>query len=94
MALSRVAKTMLAGNGCLGQLTTRNLSTTSRCNQLKVENLLIIGSGLMGSGIAQSSAMSGKFNSIVVQDVSDKQLEVARGRLAESLLRVKKKNRT
>jgi len=71
----------------------RSLSTATQLNQqLKVDNLLIIGSGLMGSGIAQSSAMTGKFQSIVVQDVSRKQLDIARARLAESLLRVKKKN--
>lgn len=92
MALSRVAS-LAAGTAGFGQFT-RKLSTSSKLNQLKVENLLIIGSGLMGSGVAQSSAMTGKFNSIVVQDVSQKQLDVARGRLAESLLRVKKKNRT
>ena len=91
MSLSRLAS-ILTTNAVGGQLT-RNMSTTSKLNQLKVENLLILGSGLMGSGIAQSSAMSGKFKSIVVQDVSEKQLDVAKARLAESLLRVKKKNR-
>lgn len=54
--------------------------------------MLILGSGLMGSGIAQSSALSGKFNSIVVQDVSEKQLDVAKSKMAESLARIKKKN--
>lgn len=57
-------------------------------NQLKVANLLII-----GSGVAQSSALSGKFDSIVVQDINEKALDVAKARMADSLLRIKKKKR-
>ncbi|KAI1307234.1 putative 3-hydroxyacyl-CoA dehydrogenase [Halotydeus destructor] len=89
MSLSRVLQSTCSGQ--LVKLATRGISSSS-LRQMKVENLLIIGSGLMGSGIAQSSAMSGKFSSIVVQDVSDKQLDVAKARLAESLQRIKKKN--
>lgn len=57
---------------------------------VKVENVLIIGSGIMGCGIAQCTAMAGKFKSIVVQDISEKQLEVAKSQMAGSLQRMKK----
>lgn len=99
MSLARVVSscgsTFLARSQYLGvRIMSNQMSTSSHLRQeLRVENLLIIGSGLMGSGIAQSSAVSGKFKSIVLQDVNEKALDVAKARMTESLLRVKKKNR-
>lgn len=72
---------------------SRNMSTTNGgYTTIKVENLLIIGCGLMGSGIAQVSAASGKFKSIVLQDVSKDQLEKAKSSIHSSLVRVQKKD--
>lgn len=59
---------------------------------IKIENVLIIGSGIMGSGIAQVVASSGKFESIAVQDISQDQLENARNVICDSLKRLQKKN--
>jgi len=75
-----------------GQLRSfRNLSTTSA--RMQIENVMIIGSGLMGSGIAQSVAQSKhNFNSIVVQDVEQKSLDKAKANILSSLQRMKKKN--
>lgn len=39
----------------------------------------------MGSGIAQSCATTGKFNSIVLQDVSQKALDSAQTKITQSL---------
>lgn len=47
----------------------------------------------MGAGIAQVSALSGKFNSIVLQDVDEKALEKAKKTIGTSLERIQKKNR-
>ena len=70
------------------------MSTTSVMkNKLRVENLLVLGSGLMGSGIAQVSAASGKFKTVVLQDVSQAQLDKAKASIEGSLLRIKKKDR-
>ncbi|KAF7496310.1 Putative 3-hydroxyacyl-CoA dehydrogenase [Sarcoptes scabiei] len=54
----------------------RSISTSIRLN--RIENVLIIGSGLMGSGIAQSCASSGRFDSITLQDVSQTKLDDAK----------------
>ena len=59
----------------------------------RIENVLVIGGGLMGSGIAQSCATSGKFNSITLQDVSEKQLDVSRKAIQQSLSRLHSKKR-
>jgi len=67
-------------------------TTNSKNSPLKVENLLILGAGLMGGGIAQVSAASGKFNSIVLQDVSQDQLNKAKNTILTSLQRVQKKD--
>lgn len=59
---------------------------------IRVENLLIVGSGLMGSGIAQSTAASGQFKTVVLQDVSQTQLDKAKGAIETSLKRIQKKD--
>jgi 3-hydroxyacyl-CoA dehydrogenase len=88
----------MAGNSSAhtsGGAFLRLLSTCSRRQApLKVDNLLIIGSGLMGSGVAQSCAHSAKFDTIVLQDVSDKALDTARARMVQNLSRLKKKDAT
>ena len=68
-----------------------NLSTTA--NLRRIENVLIIGSGLMGSGVAQSCASSGKLNSITLQDVNQKQLDVARKGVEQSLTKLHSRKR-
>jgi 3-hydroxyacyl-CoA dehydrogenase len=70
---------------------TSKFSTSS--SKKRIENVLIIGSGLMGSGIAQSCATSGKFNSITLQDVSQKQLEIAKKSVQQSLTKLHSKKR-
>ena len=47
----------------------------------------------MGAGIAQASALSGKFNTIVLQDVQESALEKAKKTIGTSLERIQKKNR-
>lgn len=59
-------------------------------NPVVIENLLIIGAGIMGSGIAQSSATSGKFKSIVLHDISEDQLKKAKESIYLSLNRARK----
>ncbi|XP_027200428.2 putative 3-hydroxyacyl-CoA dehydrogenase B0272.3 [Dermatophagoides pteronyssinus] len=59
----------------------------------RIENVMIIGSGLMGSGVAQSCATSGRFNSITLQDVSQEQLDKARKRVHQSLSKLKEQKR-
>ena len=68
-----------------------NFSTSAQLK--RIENVLIIGSGLMGSGIAQSCATSGKFNSITIQDVNQKQLDISRKSIGQSLTKLHSKKR-
>ena len=75
----------------IGQQQLRLFKQTCRLN--RIENVLIIGSGLMGSGIAQSCATSGHFNSITLQDVSDQQLNVARKNIEKSLSKLLEKKK-
>lgn len=69
----------------------RFFSQTAYLN--RIENVMIIGSGLMGSGIAQSCITTGRFNSVTLQDVSDKQLEKARKNIQQSLSKLKAKKK-
>ena len=71
-------------------VSKRDMSSSS--NKINIENVVIIGSGLMGSGIAQVSAASGKFKSIVLQDVNQEQLNKAKDAIHTSLTRVQKKD--
>ncbi|CAG2166444.1 unnamed protein product, partial [Oppiella nova] len=66
-----------------------NFSTSA--SRQRVENVLIIGGGLMGSGIAQSCATSGKFNTITLQDVNQKQLEISRKGIESSVQKLHSK---
>ena len=68
------------------------MSTTNSLNAINIEHLLILGSGLMGSGIAQVSAASGKFKSVVVYDIKQEQLNKAKDTIHASLTRVQKKD--
>jgi len=78
----------------INKLTTvqqlRCFSTTS--SRLQIDNVLILGSGLMGSGIATSVGLSSHpFNSIVLQDVNQQALDKARDGILSTLVRMKKK---
>jgi 3-hydroxybutyryl-CoA dehydrogenase len=50
---------------------------------MNIEKLVIVGSGLMGSGIAQVAAQAGK--QVILNDVSAKALEKAKGSIAWSV---------
>lgn len=65
----------------------RGLSTTAQLS--KINNVTIIGAGLMGSGIAQVSA-NAKLN-VTVVDSNQSALEKAQQGIANSLKRVAKK---
>ncbi|XP_054156395.1 probable 3-hydroxyacyl-CoA dehydrogenase F54C8.1 [Oppia nitens] len=72
----------------LRQLSSSSSSSSSSSGQSspnRIDNVLVIGSGLMGSGIAQSCATSGKFQSITLYDVNDKQLGIAKKSIAKSI---------
>lgn len=70
----------------------RSFSTTSSLSRMQIDNVLVIGGGLMGSGIAQSCAQSQhQFKSIVLQDVNQKSLDKAKKSMLVSLGRMKKK---
>ena len=74
-------------------LSKRGFSLSHGLNSFKVENLLIIGSGLMGSGVAQASASSNfSFNSIVLQDIDQAALDKAKSKMYANLVKMKKKN--
>ncbi|OTF74131.1 hypothetical protein BLA29_013915 [Euroglyphus maynei] len=76
----------------LQQQLIRYFSHTQSLN--RIENVMIIGSGLMGSGVAQSCATSGRFNSVTLQDVSQEQLDKARKRIHQSLSKLKEQKRS
>ena len=75
----------------LSAARSQALSTERR---LHVENVLIIGSGLMGSGIAQASATASaaNFKSIVLQDVDSSALDKAKSRMHANLAKMASKN--
>jgi NADH/NAD ratio-sensing transcriptional regulator Rex len=77
--------------GCLYQVSAQRNSSSSSSSP--IDNVIIIGSGLMGSGIAQSCAQSKhSFQSIVLQDVQQKALDNARNKMIANLTRLKQKN--
>lgn len=58
-----------------------------------IENLLIIGAGLMGTGIAQFAALNSQaVKSIVLYDVSKKQLQLSKEKVMQSLRQWKARN--
>ncbi|CAJ0953504.1 unnamed protein product, partial [Mesorhabditis belari] len=70
-------------------LQSNRLLSTSKVLQKQVQNVTIIGAGLMGSGIAQVSAQS-KLN-VVLVDQNDAALQKATKGIHSSLARVAKK---
>ncbi|GBM38036.1 Hydroxyacyl-coenzyme A dehydrogenase, mitochondrial [Araneus ventricosus] len=66
----------------------RSFSSSSVMN-LALKNVTVIGSGLMGSGIAQVAAQTG--HNVTLVDVSDPILKKASSRIEKSLERVAKK---
>ena len=89
---SRTVKHLTTGSSSLSVLKAdRHFSrSTVHC---AIENVLIVGGGLMGSGIAQSCAQSGHpFKSIVLQDISQKSLDTARQKMLTNLSRLKQKD--
>ncbi|XP_054161389.1 probable 3-hydroxyacyl-CoA dehydrogenase B0272.3 [Oppia nitens] len=85
------AKQVTTGQQTAGQQLIRLFSKTAAVN--RIENVLIIGSGLMGSGIAQSCATTERFNSITLQDVNNEQLAKAKDRITKSLNNLKEKKK-
>lgn len=68
--------------------SVRSISSTSAVNMV-VKNVTVIGSGLMGSGIAQVAAQTG--HDVTLVDISDQVLNKAVGSIKKSLERVAKK---
>ncbi|RLB13510.1 MAG: 3-hydroxybutyryl-CoA dehydrogenase [Deltaproteobacteria bacterium] len=58
---------------------------------MEIKKIGVVGAGIMGSGIAQVSAMSGF--QVVVQDIKDECLELGRSKVESSLQRMVKKNK-
>ena len=56
---------------------------------LKIQNVSVIGSGLMGAGIAQVAASTG--HNVVLNDLNDQALDKAHKSIEKSLGRVAKK---
>ncbi|TIA90661.1 hypothetical protein E3P99_01468 [Wallemia hederae] len=67
----------------------RHLSAAAPLNQPQDTKITIFGAGLMGAGIAQSSAMSG--HQVILADVSDKAVDNGHGIVKKGLARVAKK---
>merc|ERR1711872_277127 len=68
-------------------LTTRSFSTTRMAAAIK--NVTVIGSGLMGAGIAQVAAQTG--HNVVMVDINSTAVEKAQKRIGASIQRVAKK---
>ena len=62
---------------------------TTKCAIQNIRNVAIVGSGLMGSGIAQVSASSGL--NVVLSDVKQDSLDKAMKSINKSLTRIAKK---
>ena len=65
-------------NSALNKTLTRSIS-----------NFSVIGSGLMGAGIAQVGAQTG--HNVVIYDINETALEKSRSSIEKSLMRVAKK---
>jgi len=64
--------------------------STGETRRAPIERVTVIGSGLMGSGIAQVAAQTG--HQVCLVDVSQEILQKAEDRIKTSLMRVAKKN--
>eukprot|EP00095_Tigriopus_kingsejongensis_P011623 snap_masked-scaffold638_size121162-processed-gene-0.13 protein:Tk11623 transcript:snap_masked-scaffold638_size121162-processed-gene-0.13-mRNA-1 annotation:"hydroxyacyl-coenzyme a mitochondrial precursor" len=72
----------------VSQLSARALST-STASRAKIHEMLVIGGGLMGAGIAQVGAQTG--HKVTLVDVSQKVLDASQARIESSIRRVAKK---
>lgn len=69
-------------------LTRRSLSQTAAMSNA-IKNVTVVGSGLMGAGIAQVAAQTG--HSVTMVDIDPVAVEKAQKRIADSIKRVAKK---
>merc|ERR1719318_1861153 len=72
----------------VSQFARRGLSTSSSLNA-KIQEVIVIGGGLMGAGIAQVAAQTG--HKVTLVDISQQVLDKSNARIAESIKRVAKK---
>jgi len=71
------------------QLTRRSLSTSFPRMSPVIQEVVVIGGGLMGAGIAQVAAQTG--HKVTLVDISQQVLDSSNARIAESIKRVAKK---
>lgn len=72
----------------INQITRRGLATTTAFN-VKINEFVVIGGGLMGAGIAQVGAQTG--HKVTLVDISSQVLEASNKRISDSVTRVAKK---
>jgi len=72
----------------VSQLARRGLSTSSGLNA-KIQEVVVIGGGLMGAGVAQVAAQTG--HKVTLVDISQQVLDKSNARIGESIKRVAKK---
>ena len=72
----------------VSQVLKRGLSTSGPLNA-KIQEVVVIGGGLMGAGIAQVSAQTG--HKVTLVDISQQVLDKSNARIGESIKRVAKK---
>jgi len=72
----------------VSQVLKRGLSTSGQV-QAKIQEIVVIGGGLMGAGIAQVSAQTG--HKVTLVDISQQVLDKSNARIGESIKRVAKK---
>jgi len=72
----------------VSQLVKRGLSTSPSFNA-KIQEVVVIGGGLMGAGIAQVAAQTG--HKVTLVDISQQVLDKSNARISDSIKRVAKK---
>jgi len=72
----------------VSQFVKRGLSTSPSFNA-KIQEVIVIGGGLMGAGIAQVAAQTG--HKVTLVDISQQVLDKSNARISESIKRVAKK---
>ena len=72
----------------VSRVLKRGLATSSQLNA-KIQEVVVIGGGLMGAGIAQVSAQTG--HKVTLVDISQQVLDKSNARIGESIKRVAKK---